>query len=195
MEGKELALAIADVALEKQAQALAAIADRETLSKKETMALTGVCETHLSRYLQTGVILAWKVPQGPQGRGFWRVDRASAERFVQLKKAGQLQALLDATPAYVALRQKNHAEIVALREAGRLACPEPLLEPKSKYHPGCFTVAQVAKHTGLKTKTVYDAIKDGSLKAVRIMKGGRFRYAVRPDEARCFAKKVLSFKS
>lgn len=174
---------------ETEARALASITE-ETISKKEAMALTGLSETHITRYLQTGIIRSWKIPQGTQGRGYWRVSQNSVEAFIQARAGGRLQELLDGNPAYVALRNGLTTQIRSLRRAGRLAQRDPLIIPKSKYHPGCFTVAQVASHAGLSAQVLYEAIKVGHLEARVVKRGGRPRYAIEPAEARRYAAYV-----
>jgi hypothetical protein len=160
----------------------------ETISKREAMALTGLAETHIARYLSAGVITAWKLPDLSQGeRGDWRVSRSSAEAFVRARAEGQLKAMLDANPAYVAIRNKMTAEVRGLRHAGRLMQRDPLTTPKSLYHEGCFTIAQVASHTGLSAQVVYKAIEHGQVKAEAVIDGGRPRYALKPQEARRYA--------
>ncbi len=69
---------------------LNALDEVTTVSKREAMALTGLSETHLTRYLQAGVITAWKLPSltGPHSRGEWLVLRQSAEAVFLSKSMG-----------------------------------------------------------------------------------------------------------
>ena len=163
----------------------------ETISKVEAMALTGLGETHLTRYLQTGVIRAWKIPDKGEvrPRGYWRVSVESCRQFVEARASGRLGELLNENPAYVMRRQDLTAQIRQLRRAGRVQQRDPLMTPRSRYHPGCFTIAQLASHVGLSAQVVYEAIP-GNLKAVTMVRGGRLRYAVEPEEARRYAQWV-----
>lgn len=175
-----------------QAEALDAIEGEETISKQEAMKLTGLSETHITRYLQTGIITAWQIPNlgGKTRNGEWRVQRVSAEAFVTARSEGRLQEVLNSNETYVALRNEITAEIRSLRHKGRLAKRDPLTTPESRYHPGCFTIKQVASHVGLSPQVLYEAIKAGNLTAVSVVRGGRPRYAIEPEEARRYAKWV-----
>jgi hypothetical protein len=174
-----------------QGELLNALEGEPLLTKQAAMKLTRLSETHLTRYLQTGVIQAWLLPGIKTGRpGEWLVSQASAEAFVVARSQGRLQALLNQNPAYVALRQQLGGAIKTLRRAGRLNGPDPLEQPRSLYHPGCFTIKQVASHVGLSPQVVYEAIKNGHLKAESIVTGGRPRYAVAPEEAIRFAAEI-----
>lgn len=169
-----------------QSELLEALENEDIISKREAMALSGYGETHLTRYLITGIIRAWKIPSlglEGDGRGEWAVDRRSLNEFIQARLEGRLGELLDQNPAYLEIRQKGNAELKALRRAGRLGKPDPLTEPKSRYHPGCFTVVQVASHVGLSCATIYSNIEHGWLTAVSIVAGGRPRLAIEPAEA------------
>jgi hypothetical protein len=191
--GKQRYVAGADFAIwllsyrarqEAQAELLEALEGEDLISKQEAMALAGLGETHLTRYLKSGVIRAWKAPtMGRRGRGYWLVERRSVEAFLAARAEGRLAQYLDRFPDYVALRRRLGAEVAALRRAGRLAQPDPLTEPKSRFHAGCFTVAQVAGHAGLSAQVVYEAISRGRLKAERVISGGRPRYGLLPVEA------------
>lgn len=175
-----------------QGEMLNALDGTVMLSKREAMKLTGLCETHLTRYLQTGVIEAWVLPGIKTGRpGEWLVSREAAEAFVADRAAGRLRSLLDQNPVYVAMRNKLSADISALRREGRLEKRDPLVEPKSSYHPGCFTVKQVASHVGLSAQVIHEAIASGRVRAEVCVAGGRPRYAIAPEEARRYAGVVL----
>ncbi len=178
---------------EAQAEILEAIEGEDTITKKEAMALTGLSETQLTRYLQSGIIRAWKVPDLRRGdRGDWAVDRASVLVYMELKVRGELATLLDANPDYRTIRERITRQVRELRHAGKLGKRDPLKEPKSAYLPGCFTVAQVASHLGLSTQSLYEAISRGDLKACFVVQGGRKRYAITPEEARRYARWVRS---
>lgn len=176
-----------------QGEILNALEGIGILSKQEAMALLRLAETHLTRYLQTGVLRGWQLPGIKPGRpGEWLVSRESAEALRQARFEGRLRSVLDENPAYVALRKTMTREIRELRRAGRLEKRDPLTEPGSRYHPGCFTVAQVASHTGLSAQVVYQAIAGGKIKAESRVVGGRPRYAISPEEARRFAAEVAA---
>jgi predicted DNA-binding transcriptional regulator AlpA len=168
---------------------LNALEGEELVSKREAMKLASISETHITRYLSTGVITAWKLPDlTPEpGRGEWLVDRDSVEVYTRARREGWLQELLDGNPDYVTLRRQVTAEIRELRRAGRVDQRDPLTEGKSAYHPGCFTVPQVASHVGLSTTSVYAAIKAGQLTARVARIKSKPRYAIEPAEARRYA--------
>jgi predicted site-specific integrase-resolvase len=173
---------------ETQAGVLECIENEDIITKKEAMALSGLAETHLTRYLKTGVIRAWKVPDLRDGeRGDWAVDRRSVVALIKARAKGELANLLDEQPDYVRLRKRMTKEVRDLRQACRLGRRDPLTTPKSRYHPGCFTIAQVASHLGVATQSLYEAIKRGDLEARVVTAGGRKRYAITRDEARRYA--------
>lgn len=174
-----------------QGEILNALEGTVLLSKQEAMKLLKLAETHLTRYLQTGVLRGWQLPGIKAGRpGEWLVSRESAETLLAARSEGRLRSVLDQNPAYVALRKEMSTQIRDLRRAGRLEKRDPLAEPKSQYHPGCFTVAQVASHTGVSAQVIYQAIANGKVRAESRVIGGRARYAIRPEEARRFAAEV-----
>lgn len=174
-----------------QGEMLNALEGTTLLSKQEAMALLKLAETHITRYLQTGVLRGWQMPGIRPGRpGEWLVSRESAEALLAARSEGRLRSVLDDNPAYVSLRKEMSRQIRDLRRAGRLEHRDPLAEPKSRYHPGCFTVAQVASHTGVSAQVIYQAIANGKVRAESRVVGGRARYAVSPAEARRFAAEV-----
>jgi len=168
---------------------LEALDQTEVISKKEGMALTGLSETHFSRYLQTGVIRAWKLPTCLGSKqGIWLVERESVAQYMRVKREGRLNDYLQRFPRYQARQKRLTAQIGALRRAGRLGRRDPLTRPKSVSHPGCFTVAQVASHTGLTTRRLYELIDQGQLEAVCRRAHSRLRYAIRPAVAWAFVE-------
>ncbi len=175
-----------------QAEILNAMEGDDIISKKEAMALTGLAETHLTRYLRTGVIKAWKLPDltPDGGRGEWLVQRRSAEALAAARRTGRrkpLRALF--TQEYRELQQQSNALVEQLRRSSPdFGEPDPLTQPKSKYHPGCFTVAQVASHMQRRTKQLYKAIRAGQLAARTVKRGGRLRYAIAPEEAQRYVE-------
>lgn len=176
-----------------QAEILNALKGEDLISKKEAMALTGLSETHLTRYLKTGVVKAWKLPSLTPGggRGEWLVQRQSAETLAAARQEGRRQVRELWTDAYQTLQQQNNAQVKQLNHNNpNLGQPDPLTEPKSKYHPGCFTVAQVASHTQLRTREVYAAIRARQVEARAVKRGGRLRYAIAPAEARRYAMAI-----
>lgn len=176
-----------------QEQALEAT-EGTAISKQAGMVLAGLTETHFTRYLKTGVIRGWRMPFGLGGHGYWLVERASVQALVAARAEGRLRAYLDQHQGYVALRQVITADIRALRHQGRLERRDPLTDPANRYHPGCFTVQQVASHTELTAEGVYRSIKRGEVEAVRVYSGGRWRYAIAPDQARLFAAHVADHR-
>lgn len=174
-----------------QDEILNAVQGETILTKQEAMKLTGLCGTHMTRYLKTGVIEAWVLPGIKTGRpGEWLVSRTSAEVFMAARAEGRLRALLDQHPAYVTLRHRQTEEIKTLRREGRLQKGDPLTKPESRYHPGCFTVLQVAKALDLSTQAVHKAIAAGKVKAEVRLAGCRPRYGIAPDEARRYAADI-----
>lgn len=179
--------------LQTRGDLLDALDGLELVDKAAAMRLAGLAETHLTRYLKTGVIRAWKVPDLSRGdRGEWLVLKPSVEDYVRARNEGRLQEYLNQHRPYVRLRKTLARQIQKLRQAGRLNRAEDLTEPRSKSHPGCFTVAQVAAHLGLSAQRVYQDIKSGHLDAVqvKIKVGGRPSYAVPPGPARAYVARA-----
>ncbi|MFQ5578791.1 MAG: hypothetical protein ACE5G8_17575, partial [Anaerolineae bacterium] len=85
---------------EAQGEALESLEGTKIITKQEAMKWTGLSETHIARYLQSGVIEAWKIPEGRQGRGFWLVNEASVQAFIAARNEGRLKELLDSNPRY-----------------------------------------------------------------------------------------------
>lgn len=128
------------------------------------MRLTGLSETHLTRYLQTGVIRAWKIPEGRQVRGFWRVDLASSQAFIAAKQKGQLDQLLHRNPAYLALQQANTAKIYTLRQQGRLASTSPHPHNRQREQiaaAGLLTTRDLAHRWGRAPGTILSYARNG----------------------------------
>ena len=150
------------------------------ISKVEAMQLTGLGESQITRYLKSGVIQAWLMPEG--SRGVWLVDRRSAQALADARQGGYLKEYLGA---------KGH---VPSSKTGYPTQERSLKmdTPASKYHPGCFTVAQVGGELGATTYAVYKDIRTGNLKVKARKGGGRLRYAVAPPEARRYVNRVLA---
>ncbi len=172
-----------------QAEILNAIEGEDIVSKQEAMKIAGLSETQITRYLQAGVIRAWKLPNltGPLSRGEWLVQRASAEQVRQARRQGTLSALLN-NPAYRRIQARNVAEVTRLRREGKLGHRDPLTEPRSKTHPGCYTIQQVANHLRVSARVLYREIQAGRLQARSVVKGGRRRYAIAPEVAKQFVE-------
>ena len=99
---------------------------QDLVDKKEAMALAGLSETHITRYLQCGVIAGWRVPDLRPGRfGVWLVRRDSINAFVEARASGRLSEYLGQFPAYGNWRKKSDAEVYALRRAGRVSATTP----------------------------------------------------------------------
>jgi transposase len=176
-----------------QAEILNAVEGEDIISKKEAMALTGLGETHITRYLKTGVIKAWKLPDLTPGggRGEWLVQQQSAKILAAARQMGRRKLRVLFTDDYRVLQQQSNAVVEKLRRDNPdFGQPDPLTEPKSKYHPGCFTVAQVASHMQCRVHELYDAIRSGQLGARTVKRGGRLRYAIEPTEARRYAAAI-----
>lgn len=179
--------------LEMQAEILNALDDETLLTKQEAMKRAGLCETHITRYLQTGIITAWALPGIKKGRpGEWLVSKRSVDEFIKIRTEGGLKAILNGNTAYVKVRHEMSGEIRTLRRNGRLKERDPLTDPRSLYHPGCFNINQVASHVGVSCQVIYEAIEQGHIKAETLIAGGRPRYAIAPDEARRYARVVLA---
>ena len=100
-----------------QIEILKAVAGEDLISKKEAMTLTGLSETHLTRYLKTGVVKAWKLPNLTPGggRGEWLVQRQSAETLAAARREGRRRVRELWTDAYQTLQQQSNAEVKQLR--------------------------------------------------------------------------------
>jgi DNA-binding phage protein len=172
--------------IEAQSEMLEALEGQVTMTKQQAMERTGLRETHITRYIKAGVFRSWPIPYFQADGKYWLVEAASVEAYLQARSEGRLAEYLDAHPAYVAVRKQMTKEVRTLRRQGRLGKRDPLTEPKSRYHPGCFTVAQVASHVGLSAQVVYKAIQNDQLKAHMVIRG-RPRYGIELSEARRYA--------
>lgn len=173
-----------------------ALDGKDILSKNQVMERTGLSETHLGRYLATGVIKAWKLPDATSqsNRGTWLISGESVEEYLRARAEGRLSELLAGNPAYTKESREITGTIRNLRRAGRVGQRDPLTTPKSRHHHGCFTVAQVASHVGLSTQSIYQAIETGYL-SVEVCNNNGLHYAVAPAEARRFAIWIESRES
>jgi len=181
-----------------QSEMLNALDGVELVSKQEAMALIDVSETHITRYIKAGILTAWKLPTlslRPNDRGEWLVEKHSAEEVRAARRSGHVEALLAQSEAYRAMQQKTTRQLrVIRREKGSdyLGQPDPLTSPASQYHPGCFTVRQVASHTRQAARVVYQAIRAGLLEARAVTRGGRPRYGIEPAAAHRYARRIQS---
>jgi hypothetical protein len=152
-----------------------------TISKPEFERLTGLSETHSTRYLRGGVVRCWKVPRrwsrSKRDLWEWRVSKADAQRVATERRTGRLQLNV---PGYRALQRKSSREIAALRRQRRLGLRTDLRRSMTSVVPGYYTVAEVAEHTGQSEYTLYTHIALGHLRAVRRNVGRRTYMAIHP---------------
>ncbi len=167
--------------LHRRARVLARIKE-PTLTKQQAMALLGLSETHITRYLQAKILKAWKVPckyqPSAHQRWEWWVSQASAEKVKADREAGRLRLR---KRAYRQMQQQTNAEIARLRRARRLGLRDDLKHPRSAVVPGCFTVRQVASHVQLSEAQVYEHLRLGRLNGQHIRVGTRRFWVIAPE--------------
>jgi hypothetical protein len=146
---------------------LEALGQSEIISKQEAMILAGLGETHFTRYLHTGVIRGWKIPDLSAGvRGEWVVERQSVMAYIQARDEGRLAALLNDNPSYVALRRRLTVEIRVLRQAGRIEQARSAKKGYAKQRrgiaeAGLLTVRDLAGRWGVQEETVTGYVRSG----------------------------------
>jgi hypothetical protein len=152
------------------------------LTKQQAMALLGLSETHITRYLQAKILKAWKVPckyqPSARQRWEWLVSRASAEKVKADREAGRLRLRKQ---AYRQLQQQANAEIARLRRERRLGLRDDLKHPRSAVVQGCFTVRQVASHVQLSEAQVYEHLRLGRLDGRCVNVGARRFWVIAPE--------------
>lgn len=167
-----------------QEQALEAL-EGKAISKPEAMKEIGLSESQITRYIKQGVIKGYAVPERNRKRGFWLIDKESVRKFKEARNSGELQSYLNTFRGHTAYLKRSP------KRNYRATGPQLRMDyPRSAYHPGCFTVSQVAGELGALTSAVYGDAKAGKLKLVSIRGGGRKRYAVRSFEARRYVEWV-----
>jgi hypothetical protein len=156
-----------------QSELLDALEDVELVTKKEAMEITGLGETHITRYLQSHVIRAWQLPTltGPIEKGEWLVSRQSAEGIREARRSGKLKEFLRQFPEYQKIQSQNAKEVLRLRRQNRLGQRDPLAKPGSRLLPGCFAIKQLANHLSTSAQILYDWIKKGMLAAKTTIHG------------------------
>lgn len=129
-----------------QGEMLDALEGQDLVDKKEAMALAGLSETHITRYLHCGVIAGHLLPDLRPGRfGVWLVYRDSIRAFVEARAAGRLNAYLAQFPAYRQRKQQLTAELRTLRRQGRITRATP--EDSEHHH----RIRQAIARAGLLT--------------------------------------------
>lgn len=179
-----------------QAAVLEAFDGREVISKKAAMTLSGLGETHFTRYLHTGVIQGWKIPDLSSGaRGEWVVERESVLAYVRARDEGRLTPFLDEAPLYVALRRQNTVEIRTLRQAGRVDQTRPATNGFDKQRrmiaeAGLLTVRDLAARWGVEEETITGYVRTGKM-GRRLVGQRRGRFLVfEPGEVVAFEGEV-----
>jgi hypothetical protein len=162
-----------------------------TITKQGFMRLIGLSETHATRYLQHGIVRAWKVPckytDIGRERWEWRVSLADAQRVKKMRQSGRLR--FD-KKSWRKMNRHMEREIKRLHGAGRLG-----LRPTSSNRqfkpvmPGAYTVTQICRMTGLPNHAVYHAIRDGRLRARRVRIGRNERIVVSPQSFQAWRKR------
>lgn len=167
-----------------QGELLEALEQTETVSKPDAWEIVGGCETQMTRYLQCGIIIGYKMPaECKEVRWEWLVERKSIEQFIEARAGGRLKDMIAENEAYQALVTDQTKQIRALRAAGRLSRSEDLSEPKSKFFPGYCTVQQVANYVGLTAKVIYINIQQGNLAAKQKQVKSKMRFGIEKAEA------------
>lgn len=150
-----------------------------TISKQEFMRRIRLAETHATRYLNYGIVRAWKVPTHWTNAGRekweWRVSEADAARVIQLRESGNLIL----TPKYRREQRKMNQLIARLRRERRLGVRST--GARRAVLPGHFTISQIAQRVHLSESEVYAHIKNGRLPSVRTTVGRRDFISIPPD--------------
>jgi len=153
----------------------------QTISKQEAMRLIGISETQIARYLQGGILRAWKLPVGKDHQsGEWRVSLTDAERVKAERENGRLN--LD-TPGFQAQRDKTAAQCRKLRAGGYRATNRT----ESAWLPTHLTPHGVGQLAGVCRETVIRDIRAGLLPVQVNRVGQRVRYAIAPEDAAAYA--------
>jgi len=158
---------------QRRARALARIPVK-TITKQEFMTLIGLKETHATRYLQGGVVKAWKIPTPftptSRNRWEWRVSLPDALRVKRLRESGRLRL---GAAKYKAIVRENQKTITELRRTGRITKRKEGLRPRTATRPNHLTVIEVSRRIGITADTLRARIRRHALptKATRV--GGR----------------------
>jgi len=162
-----------------------------TITKQELMRLIGLSETHATRYLQHGIVRAWKVPckytEIGRERWEWRISLADAKRVKKLRQSGRLRL---GKKSWRAMNHRMEREIKRLHGAGRLGL-RPISSDRqfNPITPGAYTVTRICRMTGLPDHAVYQAIRDGRLRARRVRIGRNERIVVSPKSFQAWRKR------
>ena len=165
-----------------------------TITKQGFMRLIGLSETHATRYLQHGIVRAWKAPckytEIGRERWEWRVSLADANRVKKLRQSGRLRL---GKKSWRAMNQRMAREIKRLHGAGRLGLRATSSVRQFKpVVPGAYTVAQICRMTGLPDHAIYHDIRDGRLRARRVRIGRNERIVVSPQSFQVWRKRYAS---
>ena len=175
----------------RRERALARIGE-PTITKQEFMRLIGLQETQATRYLQGGIVKAWKIPcrwtEIGRERWEWRVSKRDAERVKRRRQGGRLGLH---RKKYRAMVDADAARIRVLRRAGRLGRSGRHYGRRHTLKAGCLTIAETAELAGVSPYTVSRHISTGELKAARIRVGGcRVFTSISPSAARAYAART-----
>ncbi len=155
---------------------------RPTMTKNEFMQMSGLSETHSTRYLQHGIVRAWKVPckwiSAQRDRWEWLVDRKDAERVIKARDAGTLSLRKH---SYRLAAKENSQLVSQLRRERRLGL-RPARSPQRSRREGFLSVAEVAMAVGLSEVSVRSHVESGMLPCERMHVGRRTRIDV-PESA------------
>lgn len=160
----------------------------ETITKQQAMALIGLSETQMTRYLQGKVIRAWKVPlmwvPGNRQRWEWAVSKPDAERVRHLRATGKLHVRLRKR-AFREISDQCNEEVKRIKRERRAGVRTATMKPHGPgaqaVVPGHLTIPQVAQRVGLSATAVYGHAASGRLAATSVRVGRRSFLAVSPE--------------
>lgn len=168
----------------KRERALARIGE-PTITKQEFMRLIGLSETQATRYLQGGIVRAWKVPCKwstiAADRWDWLVSLRDARRAKRQREQGRLRLR---KRKYRAMVDQTSARVAELRRAGQIG--RGRRHPRPCPVPGHLSPSQIAEQAGVSHETVARHIRSGRLKAKRVRVGRREFLAVRLKAAQAY---------
>lgn len=163
----------------RRERALARISEK-TITKQAFMRLIGLSETHATRYLQGGIVKAWKVPckwsMIAADRWEWLVSLADARRVKREREHGKLRL---GKRKFRQLVARESARVAELRRAGKLG--RSRRQPRPCPVPGHLSPSQIAQVAGVSRETVARDIRNCRLKAKRI-RVGRRQFLVVPEK-------------
>jgi len=155
---------------------------RATITRQEFMRMSGLSETHTTRYLKHGIVRGWKVPckwvSTKRDRWEWLVDREDAERVIKARDEGTLALR---KRSYRAESTQSGRQVTQLRRERRLGL-RPARSIQRSRREGFLSVAEVAMAVGLSEVSVRAHVESGRLACERRRVGSRTRIDV-PESA------------